>query len=140
MPKAWSNKDERQYKHILNGCLKRDRRKTKKCKSIAAATVNKRRAEEGRTELYGLGIFGLEGNRRASNIGMGVGAVAAAAGLAMDFMATDPTRKKVGGGLYVGGALLTATSAAYHPDTAIKIFVGVPATAAFIYGGTQLLR
>lgn len=48
MPAAWSAKDERQYKHILKSCVKRGR-KPKRCKSIAAATVNKQRAEEGRT-------------------------------------------------------------------------------------------
>jgi len=45
MPAAWSKKDERQYGHILSSC----RGGKKRCKRIAAATVNKRRRREGRT-------------------------------------------------------------------------------------------
>ena len=45
MPAAWSRKDERQYEHIVSSCT----RSKKTCKRIAAATVNKRRAAEGRT-------------------------------------------------------------------------------------------
>jgi hypothetical protein len=50
MPRAtWTAKDERQYKAIVKNCTK-----TKKvCRRIAAATVNKRRALEGRTKKYG---------------------------------------------------------------------------------------
>ena len=48
MPKAWSNKDERQYEHIKDSA-KRSGRSTKTAKRIAAATVNKERAAEGRT-------------------------------------------------------------------------------------------
>lgn len=47
MPSSWSAKDERQYKHILTSCKKRSRRSKSaisRCKSIAAATVNKVRA------------------------------------------------------------------------------------------------
>jgi hypothetical protein len=49
MPKAWSNKDERQYEHVKEsessrGCS------PKRAKQIAAATVNKQRAAEGRTK------------------------------------------------------------------------------------------
>ena len=49
MPKAWSNKDERQYEHIKEGA-KKDGRSTKTAKRIAAATVNKQRASEGRAK------------------------------------------------------------------------------------------
>lgn len=49
MPKAWSNKDERQYEHIKDSAKKRGR-STKRAKQIAAATVNKERAQEGRTK------------------------------------------------------------------------------------------
>lgn len=49
MPKAWSNKDERQYEHIKESAQKRGR-STKRAKQIAAATVNKERATEGRTK------------------------------------------------------------------------------------------
>jgi hypothetical protein len=45
MPAAWSKKDERQYKHIVDSC----KGSAKKCKRMAAATVNKRRRREGRT-------------------------------------------------------------------------------------------
>ena len=53
MPATWSAKDERMYKAIKKNCLERDARRTKACPRIAAATVNKRRREEGRT-LTGL--------------------------------------------------------------------------------------
>ena len=43
MPKAWSNKDERQYEHIKES-EKKEGRSTKTAKRIAAATVNKKRA------------------------------------------------------------------------------------------------
>lgn len=49
MPKAWSNKDERQYEHIKDSA-KSEGRSTKRAKQIAAATVNKQRSEEGRTK------------------------------------------------------------------------------------------
>ena len=49
MPKAWSNKDERQYEHIKESA-KKSGRSTKRAKSIAAATVNKERKKEGRTK------------------------------------------------------------------------------------------
>ena len=49
MPKAWSNKDERQYEHIKDS-EKEEGRSTKTAKRIAAATVNKQRSEEGRTK------------------------------------------------------------------------------------------
>jgi len=49
MPSSWSPKDERMYQAIKKSCLDRDARKTKSCTRMAAATVNKRRREEGRT-------------------------------------------------------------------------------------------
>jgi hypothetical protein len=48
-PKAWSNKDERQYEHIKSSAKSRGR-STPRAKQIAAATVNKRRRQEGRTK------------------------------------------------------------------------------------------
>jgi hypothetical protein len=48
MPKAWSNKDERQYEHIKDSAEERGK-STKRAKEIAARTVNKQRREEGRT-------------------------------------------------------------------------------------------
>ena len=49
MPRAWSDKDERQYEHIKES--ERDQgRSMKRAKSIAAATVNKQRSEQGRTK------------------------------------------------------------------------------------------
>ena len=49
MPKAWSDKDERQYEHNKVSATKKGR-STKTAKRIAAATVNKERAAEGRTK------------------------------------------------------------------------------------------
>jgi hypothetical protein len=49
MPKAWSNKDERQYEHVKESELEQGRT-TKRAKEIAARTVNKQRASEGRTK------------------------------------------------------------------------------------------
>lgn len=48
MPKAWSNKDERQYEHIKESSEERGK-STARAKEIAARTVNKQRREEGRT-------------------------------------------------------------------------------------------
>lgn len=48
MPKAWSDKDERQYDKIKDSQRKRGASKDR-AKEIAAATVNKERREEGRT-------------------------------------------------------------------------------------------
>jgi plasmid stabilization system protein ParE len=48
MPKAWTDKDERQYEHIKDSSL--DRGKSEDAaEEIAARTVNKQRREEGRT-------------------------------------------------------------------------------------------
>lgn len=49
MPKAWSAKDERQYKHI-KASEKKTGRSAKRAKAIAAATVNKKRRAQGRTK------------------------------------------------------------------------------------------
>lgn len=49
MPKAWSNKDERQYEHVKQSESARGR-SPKTAKRIAAATVNKQRSAEGRTK------------------------------------------------------------------------------------------
>lgn len=49
MPRAWSDKDERQYEHIKES--ERDRgRSEDRAEEIAARTVNKQRREEGRVE------------------------------------------------------------------------------------------
>ena len=48
MPDSWSNKDERQYEHVKESERKQGR-SLKRSKEIAAATVNKNRAKEGRT-------------------------------------------------------------------------------------------
>jgi len=49
MPSSWSDKDERQYKHIQSSA-KRKGRSIKVAKRIAAATVNKQRTKEGRAK------------------------------------------------------------------------------------------
>jgi hypothetical protein len=48
MPKAWSNKDERQYEHIKDSSMERGAGEDR-AEEIAARTVNKQRREEGRT-------------------------------------------------------------------------------------------
>lgn len=48
MPKAWSNKEERQYEHIKESSKKRSVG-AKRAKEIAARTVNKQRRQEGKT-------------------------------------------------------------------------------------------
>ncbi len=52
MPKAWSKKDERQYKHIL-GDRPSFASLLRVAKRIAAATVNKQRGKEGRAKRTG---------------------------------------------------------------------------------------
>ncbi|HOO18381.1 MAG: hypothetical protein KBH81_14790 [Phycisphaerae bacterium] len=47
--KSWSKKDERMYEHIEQSQRKEGRSKGR-AKQIAAATVNKRRKQEGRTK------------------------------------------------------------------------------------------
>lgn len=49
MPSYWSNKDERQYKHVRKSELEEGRTE-KRAEQIAAATVNKQRSSEGRTK------------------------------------------------------------------------------------------
>jgi hypothetical protein len=49
MPKAWSDKDERQYEHVKES-EKKEGRSTERAKEIAARTVNKQRKKEGRTK------------------------------------------------------------------------------------------
>jgi hypothetical protein len=46
MPKAWSDKRERQYEHIKES-EKKQGRSTKRAKEIAARTVNKQRTRTG---------------------------------------------------------------------------------------------
>ncbi len=48
MPRAWNEKDERQYKHIKESAIDRGRSE-ERAEEIAARTVNKQRREEGRT-------------------------------------------------------------------------------------------
>ena len=49
MPKAWSDKRERQYEHVKESEEERGRPE-KTAKRIAAATVNKTRSEKGETK------------------------------------------------------------------------------------------
>jgi hypothetical protein len=48
MPKAWSNKDDRQFDHVKKSEKKRGR-SDEDAEKIAARTVNKQRRKEGRT-------------------------------------------------------------------------------------------
>ncbi|WP_425145809.1 addiction module toxin RelE [Deinococcus sp.] len=48
MPRAWSDKDERQYQHVKDSELKRGESEAR-AEEIAARTVNKERRVEGRT-------------------------------------------------------------------------------------------
>lgn len=48
MPKAWSDKDERQYEHIVESSKERGKSEAR-AKEIAARTVNKQRRKSGRT-------------------------------------------------------------------------------------------
>jgi plasmid stabilization system protein ParE len=48
MPKAWSDKDERQYEHIKESSQERGVSEDR-AEEIAARTVNKQRRKEGRT-------------------------------------------------------------------------------------------
>ena len=49
MPKAWSNKRERQYEHIKDSAKKQGK-SNDRAKEIAARTVNKQRAQSGETK------------------------------------------------------------------------------------------
>jgi hypothetical protein len=48
MPRAWTDKDERQYEHVKESSLERGANEDK-AEEIAARTVNKHRRVEGRT-------------------------------------------------------------------------------------------
>ena len=48
MPKAWSDKDERQYDHVKKSARERGASEDR-AEEIAARTVNKQRRKEGRT-------------------------------------------------------------------------------------------
>lgn len=48
MPTSWTSKDERQYEHVKDSERKQGR-SLARSKAIAAATVNKSRAKQGRT-------------------------------------------------------------------------------------------
>lgn len=47
MPKTWTKKDKRQYKHVKESEKERGRSE-KRAEEIAGATVNKQRRNEGR--------------------------------------------------------------------------------------------
>lgn len=47
--KSWSEKDERQYKHVKKSEQERGRSEDR-AEEIAARTVNKQRSKEGRTK------------------------------------------------------------------------------------------
>lgn len=49
MPKEWTDKDERQYEHVKDSA-KSQGASTKRAKEMAARTVNKNRAQEGKTK------------------------------------------------------------------------------------------
>jgi hypothetical protein len=48
MPNAWSEKEERQFKHIKESARKSGKRAAR-AKEIAARTVNKQRRQQGKT-------------------------------------------------------------------------------------------
>lgn len=48
MPEAWSEKEERQYKHIKESARKSGK-SAERAKEIAARTVNKQRRKQGKT-------------------------------------------------------------------------------------------
>ena len=56
-PKAWSNKDERQYEHIKESAREQGKSE-ERAKEMAARTVNKQRLEEGRTKKKSYGGTG----------------------------------------------------------------------------------
>jgi hypothetical protein len=49
MPKQWTEKQEREYQHIVDSEMDQGR-STKRAKEIAARTVNKERAQKGQTK------------------------------------------------------------------------------------------
>ena len=48
MPKAWTDKDERQFKHIKKSAMERGKSE-ERAEEVAGRTVNKTRRKEGRT-------------------------------------------------------------------------------------------
>jgi hypothetical protein len=66
MPKAWSNKRERQYEHVKES-EKKQGRSTKRAKEIAARTVNKQRAEAGETKGRSKSSGGSKSSSRSSS-------------------------------------------------------------------------
>ncbi|MCO6047855.1 Rho termination factor N-terminal domain-containing protein [Aeoliella sp. ICT_H6.2] len=48
MPRAWTNKDERQFKHVKQSAMDRGRSEDR-AEEIAARTVNKHRRQSGET-------------------------------------------------------------------------------------------
>jgi hypothetical protein len=68
MPKAWSNKRERQYEHIKDS-EKKQGRSTKRAKEIAARTVNKQRSKAGETKSQRGGSSSRGSSSRSSNGG-----------------------------------------------------------------------
>jgi hypothetical protein len=64
MPKAWSNKRERQYEHIRDSLEKRGKGE-KLAEEIAARTVNKERAQHGEAkEASNLSLRDMSPSRR----------------------------------------------------------------------------
>ena len=127
MPAAWSRKDERQYKHVLQSCKQRGRYGLQRCKRVAGATVNKQRRREGRTLS---GIFGMTDTtqEKLAQRVMLAGAVATGIGV---LAPSDPLRRNLltfGPGVFGGGALL-------YPNSMVRSF-GPPALlwSAFAYG------
>ncbi|MEU4344929.1 plasmid stabilization protein [Nocardia sp. NPDC023852] len=49
MPKEWNSKEERQYEHVKDSAKGRGA-STERAKEIAARTVNKNRAQQGKTK------------------------------------------------------------------------------------------
>jgi hypothetical protein len=70
--RAWSNKRERQYEHIVDG-EKKQGRSTKRAKEIAARTVNKERARSGearessRTSRHDMSSYRRGGQRSGTS-------------------------------------------------------------------------
>ncbi len=66
MPKAWSNKRERQYEHIKRSASRRGR-SSGTAKRIAAATVNKTRRRKGETKGSSRSRSSSRGRRSSSS-------------------------------------------------------------------------
>lgn len=50
---GWSAKRGRQYQHIVDSCVKSGKKKPSVCRTVAAATVNKQRADSGESKTVG---------------------------------------------------------------------------------------